>query len=405
VIERLLRELAPAVVGAVARRYRDFAGAEDAVQEALLAASQQWPVEGLPENPKAWLIHVAGQRLTDRVRSDLSRGRREAIVVSLVPPEVQLTLPSDEPATDSDDSLVLLFMCAHPSLTPASAIALTLRAVAGLTTAEIARAFLVPEATMAQRISRAKQTIKASAIPFQLPSPAEREARLRSVLHVLYLVFNEGYVSSSGPSLQRPALAREAIRVTRLLHARLPEHAEVTALLALMLLTDARRDARATADGELIPLPEQDRFKWDQRAIAEGLTLVAEALARGPVGPYQIQAAIAALHDEAPSAETTDWAQIAALYAGLERLDPSPMVTLNRAIAVAMVQGPSAGLAVCERLDRALAETHRLDAVRGHLHEMAGDLPAARAHYRRAAARTTSFPERNYLLARLAKIA
>ena len=400
--ENLLRELAPQVLGAVLRRFRDFAAAEDAVQEALLAAATQWPGEGVPDNPGGWLIQVAVRRLTDHIRSDLARRRREAAAIARDPVD-----EGDPDGQASDDTLLLLFMCCHPALTSSSAIALTLRAVGGLTTAEIANAFLVPEATMAQRISRAKQSIKQSGVPFELPGERERTKRLTSVLHVLYLIFNEGYASSIGPDLQRRDLANEAIRLTRAVRNLLPEDGEVAGLLALMLLTDARRPARTGADGELIPLARQDRALWDRKAISEGVALLSETLARGSIGVYQLQAAIAAVHDEAACHEETDWPQILALYGLLERMSDNPMVTLNRAIAVAMVHGPRAGL---ERLavlddDERLARHHRLDAVRAHLHEMNGDLRAAGAHYLAAAARTTSLPERDYLRAQAARLA
>ena len=336
-IEDLLRELAPQVLGAVVRRYGDFDAAEDAVQEALLAAAMHWPVEGLPDNPRGWLIQTAVRRLTDQYRSDQARRRREE---SATLGEVRDAEPAPR-----DDALVLLFMCCHPALTPASSIALTLRAVAGLSTAEIATAFLVPEATMAQRISRAKHKIKASGIPFRMPTPEEFEARLRSVLQVLYLLFNEGYTSSAGADLYRTDLSGEAIRLTRAVHAMLPEHGEVTGLLALMLLNDARRPARTGAHGELIPLAEQDRARWNRAAIAEGVRLAATAMSAGVVGEYQLQAAIAALHDGAERAEDTDWPQILALYGLLERMSDNPMVALNRAIAAAMVHGPAASRA------------------------------------------------------------
>jgi RNA polymerase sigma factor (sigma-70 family) len=404
--QRLLRDLAPQVLGAVVRRFRDFAASEDAVQEALIAAATQWPRDGLPENPRGWLIQVASRRIVDHVRAETARRHREAIVVSLVPPEEQLALAADDDATGRDDTLDLLFMCCHPALSLPSAIALTLRAVGGLTTLEIARAFLVPEATMAQRISRAKHSIKTSGIPFEMPTAEERAARLAAVMHVLYLIFSEGYTASSGPALQRSDLAGEALRLTRMLHRLVPGDGEVAGLLALMLLTDARRAARTGPAGELIPLDQQDRTTWDQEAITEGVALITATLSRGSVGPYQLQAAIAAVHDEAASAEDTDWAEILGLYGLLQRMSDNPMVTLNLAIATAMVHGPAAGL---ERLD-ALARDprmeghHRLDAVRAHLLERAGDREAAIAHYRRAAERTTSTAERNYLLTHAARL-
>jgi len=400
--EHLLRDLAPQVLGVVIRRFRDFAAAEDAVQEALIAAALQWPREGIPDNPRAWLIRVAFRRMTDHVRSELARRQRETAAVADME---QLAPPVDAVSeSDQDDTLILLFMCCHPALTPPSAIALTLRAVGGLTTAEIASAFLVPEATMAQRISRAKQSIKASGVPFRLPTNHERTQRLRAVLHVLYLIFNEGYTSSAGPQLQRFDLSDEAIRLTRAVHNLLPDDAEVAGLLALMLLTDARRAARTGGDGELIPLTKQDRTLWDREKIDAGLALLTATLPKGSVGAYQLQAAIAALHDEAARAEDTDWPQILALYDLLKRMSDNPMVMLNRAIAAAMVHGPSAGLDLLGALDAdgRLTGHHRLDAVRAHLLELAGDHQAAIAHYRLAAGRTTSLPERNYLMTQAA---
>jgi len=407
-IEHLLRELAPQVLAALIRRYRDFSASEDAVQEALLAAATSWPEAGLPNEPRAWLIQVAARRMTDHVRSESARRRREELVVSLVPPEMQLALAADsDEAPEHDDALSLLFMCCHPALTTSSAIALTLRAVGGLTTAEIAKAFLVPEATMAQRISRAKQSIKASGVPFQLPNEAERAARLSTVLHVLYLIFNEGYTSSAGPDLLRSDLAFEAIRLTRMAHALLPSDGEVAGLLSLMLLTDARRAARTGPAGELIPLTEQDRSAWDQAAIAEGTALLTATLPKGSPGTYQLQAAIAALHDEVGRVEDTDWPQILALYTLLLAMSDNPMVSLNHAIAVAMVHGPNAGLELIKAFDsdERLAASHRLDAVRAHLLEQAGEHEAAVTHYHRAANRTTSTPERNYLLLQAARLA
>jgi len=392
--EHLLRELTPQVLGAVIRRFRDFAAAEDAVQEALLAAAVQWPEEGMPGNPHGWLIQVASRRMTDHLRKDRARRRRETAVAA----ELDQLAPAIDRENENghDDTLILLFMCCHPALTPSSAIALTLRAVAGLTTAEIAHAFLVPEATMAQRISRAKQSIKASGVPFRLPTHQERTERLRTVLHVLYLIFNEGYTSSAGPELQRCELSLEAIRLTRAMHNLLPDDSEVTGLLALMLLTDARRTARTARGGELIPLTRQDRTLWDQRRISEGVALLTAALSMGSIGAYQLQAAVAAVHDEAAKVEDTDWPQILALYDLLKRMSGNPMVVLNHAIAVGMVHGPSAGLELLDALDAdgRLRGHHRLDAVRAHLLEMAGDHRAAIAHYGIAAGRTTSHPSR-----------
>jgi RNA polymerase sigma factor (sigma-70 family) len=402
--EHLLRELAPQVLGAVARRFRDFSSAEDAVQEAMIAAFTQWPKEGVPANPRGWLIQVACRRITDQMRSEIARRERETAVAAETENVTSLEIEAD---MDPDDTLVLLFMCCHHALTPSSAIALTLRAVGGLTTAEIANAFLVPEATMAQRISRAKQTIKASGEPFRLPSQPERIERLPAVLHVLYLIFSEGYASSIGSHLQRLDLAREAIRLTRSTKTLLPDNPEVAGLLALMLLTDARRAARTGPDEELIPLDKQDRTLWDRSEISEGIELLTAALSRGAVGLYQLQAAIAAVHDETESVEDTDWPQILALYELLKRVAPSPMVTLNLAIAAAMVHGPAKGLELLRALDRdpRIAGHYRLDAVRAHFLEKMGDHEAAIRHYRIAAARTTNMPERNYLLTQAARLA
>ncbi len=395
-LEDLLREQAPQVLGVLVRRFGDFDSAEDAVQEALIAAARHWPAEGVPANPRGWLIQTAVRKMTDQLRSEQARRRREDAVA--------LAEPLAMDVTGRDDTLILLFMCCHPALTPASAIALTLRAVGGLATAEIANAFLVPESTMAQRISRAKQRIKASGVPFGMPEGDERAQRLRSVLHVLYLIFNEGYASSIGADLHRTELSGEAIRLARMMHATLPDDGEVTGLLALMLLTDARRPARTGAGGELIPLAEQDRTRWDRELIAEGTALITGALTGGVVGEYQMQAMIAAVHDEAASVEDTDWPQILTLYGLLERMTGNPMVALNRAIAAAMAHGPAAGLTLLEALDEPLGGHYRLDAVRAHLYEMAGDTQAAMAHYRAAAARTTSIPEQQYLTTQAARL-
>jgi predicted RNA polymerase sigma factor len=378
-LEDLLRRLAPRVLAALVRRYRDFEAAEDAVQDALLAAATHWPVDGTPERPDAWLITVAARRLTDQLRSARA---------------------ADVPAA-GDDTLMLLALCCHPSLTPASQIALTLRAVGGLTTAEIARAFLVPESTMAQRITRAKQKIKASGARFTVPPD------MRAVLHVLYLIFNEGYTASSGTSLYRTDLAREAIRLTRAVRTLLPEDGEVAGLLALMLLTDARRPARTRDDGSLVPLAEQDRTRWDRTLIDEGLALVRHTLTHARIGVYQVEAAIAAVHAEAAEAEDTDWPQIVGLYRLLSSLDPNPMVTLNQAVAVAMVDGPKAGLTLLRTLDgdERMSGHHRLHAVRAHLLEMAGTHAAAREEYQKAARLTTSVPEQRYLQRRAAHLA
>jgi RNA polymerase sigma factor (sigma-70 family) len=407
--ERLLRELAPQVLGALVRRYGHFDRCEDAVQEALLAAAVQWPAQGMPANPRGWLVTVAARKLTDQWRSDQARQRREAAVAARAPADEALAPgPGDqEHPPDRDDTLTLLVLCCHPALSPASQVALTLRAVGGLTTAQIARAFLVPEATMAQRISRAKQRIKQAGAAFRLPPEPERAERLRVVLQVLYLIFNEGYTASSGPDLHRVELTAEAIRLTRAVRELLPGDGEVAGLLALMLLTDARRPARTRDDGALVPLAEQDRGLWISASIAEGVALLTPALARSPVGPYQVQAAIAAVHAEAGRAQDTDWPQILALYELLERIAPNPMVTLNRAVATAMVRGPEAGLDLLRSLegDDRVAGHHRLEAVRAHLQELAGDHQAARAGYQLAARRTTSLPERRYLQDRAARLA
>jgi RNA polymerase sigma factor (sigma-70 family) len=396
-----VRRLIPEVLGALVRRYGQFDACEDAVQEALVAATAQWPVEGWPENPRAWLVTVATRRLADQVRSDAARRRREEADAIRTPAP-----PAGGEVHADDDTLTLLFLCCHPALTASSQVALTLRAVGGLSTAEIARAFLVPEATMGQRISRAKQRIKAAGAGFDLPPPAERAERLGVVLQVVYLVFNEGYTATSGARLVRAELTAEAIRLARELHRLVPGDGEVAGLLGLLLLTDARRQARTATDGSLVPLSEQDRTLWNAEAIAEGVALVTDALSSGPIGPYQLQAAIAAVHDEAATAEGTDWPQILALYTVLERVAPNPTVTLNRAVAVAEVQGPAAGLALLDAVsaDERISASHHLVSVRAHLLEMAGDLDAARAGYQEAARRTTSEPERRHLLTRAARL-
>ncbi|MEY9844267.1 RNA polymerase sigma factor (sigma-70 family) [Streptacidiphilus sp. BW17] len=399
-VEDLLRELTPQVLGALVRRHGGFEDCEDAVQEAVLAAALQWPEQGVPDNPRGWLLTVASRRFIDQLRSDHARRERESA-------NATEAVPEDVP--DTDDTLVLLFLCCHPTLTPASQTALTLRAVGGLTTAQIARAFLVPEATMAARISRAKQRIKAAGASFTLPEGpegSEREERLRVVLHVLYLIFNEGYTASSGRDLQRTDLAQEAIRLARSVRVQLPEDGEVTGLLALMLLTHARREARTTAAGDLVPLADQDRSRWDRGLIDEGLDLVKSALAGPALGPYQLQAAIAATHAAADTAAETDWSQVHALYLILERIAPNPMVTLNRAIALAETEGPQAGLDLLATLDDDARMTghHRLLSVRAHLLERSGDTTAAHDHYRRAAKATASLAEQRYLESRARRL-
>jgi RNA polymerase sigma factor (sigma-70 family) len=401
----LLRELAPQVLGALVRRYGHFDTAEDAVQEALLAAATQWPAAGVPDRPRAWLITVASRRLTDLLRAEQARQRREEAAARQTPSGPWLAPAADEPLTGGDDTLILLFMCCHPALPPASQIALTLRAVGGLTTAEIGRAFLVPEATMTRRITRAKQAIRASGVPFARPAPAT--PRLALVLRVLYLIFTEGYAATAGPGLTRPDLSGEAIRLTRLLHRLLPDDGEVAGLLALMLLTEARRPARTGPGGEPVPLASQDRTRWDQALVREGVALITAALARGAPGPYQLQAAIAAVHDESASAAATDWPQILALYELLRQVDPGPVVALNHAVAVAMVRGPQAGLDLLTSLesDPRLAAGHRLHTVRAHLLELAGDPAAARRSYLDAASRALTLPHQRYLNAQAARLA
>ncbi len=408
-VEDVLRPLVPQVLGVLVRRHGQFEACEDAVQEAMLAAAVQWPGEGVPDNPRGWLLTVASRRLADQWRSEHARRRREAGAALLDAalldgPDAACPGADAEQTAAGDDTLTLLFLCCHPALSAPSQVALTLRAVGGLTTAEIARAFLVPEPTMAQRISRAKRTVAGA--EFAMPAGADRDARLGAVLHVLYLVFNEGYTTTSGPDLHRPDLTREAVRLVRALHRLLPGDGEVAGLLALMLITEARRPARTRPDGGLVPLAEQDRGRWDRAPLEEGIALIEATMARSPVGPYQLQAAIAAVHGEAARAEDTDWAQVAALYRVLAVVAPGPVVTLNQAVAVAMVDGPRAGLDLLATLDGAgpLAGHHRVPAVRAHLLEMAGDPVAARASYQEAARRTTSEPERRYLEERAARL-
>jgi RNA polymerase sigma factor (sigma-70 family) len=392
-IEQIWRDLTPQVLGALVRRYGHFESCEDAVQEALLAATTQWPEHGVPDEPKTWLIRVASRRLIDILRNEEARRHREdAVRVPDVAPD---------PAAGSDDSLTLLFLCCHPALSTASQIALTLRAVGGLTTTEIAAALLTPEATMGQRISRAKQKVRGT--PFRLP--AEYAERLAAVLQVLYLIFNEGYTGTAGERLSRVELAQEAIRLTRMLHAILPDDGEVAGLLALMLLTDARRAARTTAAGLLVPLDEQDRGLWDQKAIGEGVELITWAMSTTQLGPYQLQAAIAAVHSEAKTAADTDWRQILGLYTLLESHLDSPVVTLNRAVAVAKVHGPAAGLALLDTLrdDDRVTRSHRYPAVRAHLLELQGDVDAAKELYLVAAKLATNTSEQRYLRTRAAR--
>jgi len=403
----LLRPLAPQVLGAVVRRYGHFDLAEDATQEALLAASIQWPRDGLPENPKAWLISVASRRLTDMLRSEQARRRREDAVAEWALTERGAAQVGERQAGEADDTLVLLFMCCHPSLSTASQIALTLRAVGGLSAAEIARALLGSEQTVTRRITRAKQSIKDSGTPFALPGLDDLPTRLQAVLRILYLIFNEGYAATAGTALMRVDLADEAIRLARALHAGLPDDTEVSGLLALMLLVHARHRARTSADGSLIPMAEQDRSRWDRGLITEGTALLTAALPRGPTGPYQLQAAIAAVHDEAVSAEATDWPQIAALYEVLLRLDDNPVVALNHAVAVSMIAGPRAGLELVDGLDAdpRINADRRFHAVRAHLLEMAGDDAAALEAYRAAAQAATNLQQLRYLNEQIGRLA
>ena len=405
-IEDLLRPLAPQVLGALVRRYGRFDAAEDAAQEALLAAATQWPGDGLPDNPLAWLVTVASRRLTDLLRQEQARRRREDALTTHIPPADRVAPAADYGVEDADDTLILLFMCCHPSLTGASQIALTLRALGGLTNADVARALLVPEDTVTRRITRAKQAIRESGLPFRMPSTAERAERLAVVLRVLYLIFNEGYVSTTGASLQRPDLSAEAIRLARLVHRLLPDDPEVAGLLALMLLTDARRAARSGSHGELVPMAEQDRSTWDRAEISEGLELVSGAFDQGVAGPYLLQAAIAALHDESPTTQATDWARIEGLYEQLATISDNPVVTLNHAVALAMARGPAAGLELLASVegDRRVAEDHRLHAVRAHLLEMLGRHDAARLSYEAAASRTGNLAQRRYLRARAVRL-
>jgi len=406
-IDGVLREFAPQVLATLVRRYGQFDACEDAVQEALLAATVQWPGQGVPKQPRAWLLTVATRALIDEWRADSARRRRETAAALDAPGYAPVAdLADDHPGDDRDDTLALLFLCCHPALSPPSQLALTLRAVGGLTTAQIAAAFLVPEATIARRIVRAKQRIRDAGARFELPAQPQRTERLGVVLHALYLIFNEGYTTSSGSALQRTDLTAEAIRLTRLLHRLLPGEAEVAGLLALMLLTDARRAGRTDPDGRIVPLAEQQRDKWDAAGIVEGQAILTRNLGSGPVGPYQLQAAIAALHDEAPTAEATDWPQILALYDVLTTIAPGPVVTLSRAVALAHVHGPRAGLAILGTLDtdQRMAHTHRLEAVRAHLLEQAGDIAAARDSYFQAARMTASLPEQRYLQLRAARL-
>jgi RNA polymerase sigma factor (sigma-70 family) len=389
-LEHLLRTEAPQVLGALVRRFGHFDIAEDAVQEALLAAAQQWPNHGIPDHPRGWLIRVGYRRMIDQLRAEQLRERREYQLAS------QPTPASLEEQV-ADDSLTLLFLCCHPILTPVSQVALTLRAVGGLTTAEIAHAYGVSDVAMGQRISRAKQQIKSAGGRFVLPSAEDRGNRLTAVLQVLYLIFNEGYAATAGEQLHRVDLTTEAIRLTRMLHRLLPDEPEVAGLLALMLLSDARRPARSTEAGDLITMEHQQRDLWERTLTAEGTTLITAAMRQRQVGPYQLQAAIAALHNGAPSYAETDWPQIAALYAWLEHLTPTPPVRLSRAVAVAMAHGPRRGLMLLDNLADDPLIRQRERAVRAHLLELNGDTQQAADLFREAAALTDNLAERRYL--------
>lgn len=396
-VEGLLRELAPQALVVLGRRHRSFADCEDAVQGALIEAATTWPTDGVPQRPLGWLITVASRDLVDRYRADDARRRREHLAAGWA-----RTTP--EPLPDDDDTLTVLFMCCHEALPPHAAIPLTLRAVSGLTTRQIARAFLVSETTMAQRISRAKATIRQADVPFAMPDPGAYPQRLREVLQVIYLTFNEGYTASEGDDLDRPDLAAEAIRLARLVHHARPEDPEVAGLLALLLLTEARRAARTGPHGELVPLEEQDRRRWDRSAIREGLALLTGALRRHQLGSYQLQASIAGVHAQAASHEDTDWHQLLRLYDVLARRGDDPIVALGRVVAIAMVHGPVPALAALEPLTETLADHHRLHAVRADLLERAGRHEDALAAYGQAIQRATNTRERDHLQARAAEL-
>ena len=406
-LEDVWRRESPHVLAALLRRHGDYADCEDAAQEALAAAADQWPRDGVPDNPRGWLIRVASRRLIDQLRSNRSRAVREETVGTAQPADAYVgPAADDDTSPGGDDTLLLLLLCCHPLLTRPSQVALTLRAVSGLPTAAIATAFLVPEPTMAQRLSRARTTLRDSAVRFEKPTSEELPARVAAVLDVLYLIFNEGYARSTGDTLLDTSLADEAIRLTRQLHAYLPDHDEIAGALALMLLTDARRAARTDERGDLVPLAEQDRSRWDAGLVGEGVALLEEVLPHGHVGAYQLQAAIAAVHADAQRYDDTDWAQIAVLYSMLDQVAPSPAVTLNRAVAVGMSAGPTAGLAALQPMvdDPSLERYHRLPAVRAHLLEMVGDLAEAERQYARAVELTSSRPEQRYLAHRLTRL-
>lgn len=409
-LEAALHGVLPRVLAAVTKRCGDFAAAEDAVQEALLAAMAAWPRDGVPSNAAGWLFTVALRRLADAHDADTARRRREHELASersaAVSPPAGDEQHDESLAEVGDETLVLLFACCHPALPPSSAIPLMLRALCGVSTAAIARALFVGEATLAQRLVRAKQAIAGSGVPLALPPAAERERRFASVLQTIYLLGNEGHVGNDGDEPLRCPFAAEAIRLARLCVRLLPGHAEAEGLLALLLLTESRRAARQGPAGELIPLDEQDRSRWDRALVAEGAALVATAIARGRIGSYQLQAAIAALHAEAPDVERTDWPQIFALYTLLHGVTGSAFVALNRVVALAMVHGAAAGLAELDRLaeEPLLARGHRLLAVRAHLLQRAGEMAAARAAFERAAELAIDPAEREFLRTRARRL-
>ncbi len=407
ILDDVWRREAPHVLGALLHRYGDLGECEDAAQDAAEAAAAQWPVRGVPDEPRAWLIRVASRRLIDRVRADTARFHRETRHAVRGLDRVDVAPDAGEVAgSDLDDTLRLFFLCCHPVLSRPSQVALCLRVVAGLGVEQIAAAYLVPARTMTQRLSRARAALRQADARFVMPSAEELPARVAAVVDVCHLVFTEGYTRTSGESLVDVPLAEEAIRLTRQVYTALPDHDEVAGALALMLLTHARSPARVDAGGDLVPLAEQDRSRWRRDLIGEGVALLERALPRGHVGRYQLQAAIAAVHAEAGTYQATDWLQISILYDMVSRVAPAPAVTLNHAVAVAMAHGPAAGLAMLEplRSDPAMRRHHRLYAVRAHLLELDGDTGGAAEDYRRAAQLTASLPEQRYLHRRHARL-